>query len=246
MIACSRFDNYEQVKSILYKNKNINIKGKNGNTALTIAAMFSTFRVVKFLLLNNADPNEMNNNMETALFNSINRANNQIDEFEIIKLLIKNTKNINEYENINGITYLILATKRGHMNIVELLLNYGVHVNGINKYGETALMHSLNNNSIMKLLLDFGADIDKQDNIGNTALIHAAFKNNKKVIEFLLDYHATEFILNYENESFYDLLNDENKQYFLKEYPVSVYNAIYHNYKKSFIEFVIDFKLNIN
>ena len=84
MIACSRFDNYEQVKSILYKNKNINIKGKNGNTALTIAAMFSTFRVVKFLLLNNADPNEMNNNMETALFNSINRANNQIDEFEII------------------------------------------------------------------------------------------------------------------------------------------------------------------
>lgn len=41
-------------------------------------------------------------------------------------------------------------------------------------------------------------------------------------------------------------LNNENKQYFLKEYPVSVYNAIYHNYKKSFIEFVIDFKLNIN
>lgn len=51
------------------------------------------------------------------------------------------------------------------MNIVELLLNYGVHVNGINKYGETALMHSLNNNSIMKLLLDWGVDIDKQDNI---------------------------------------------------------------------------------
>ncbi len=38
-------------------------------------------------------------------------------------------------------------------------------------------------------------------------------------------------------------LNDENKQYFTQKYPTSVYNAIYHNYKKSFTEFVKDYNI---
>ena len=101
-------------------------------------------------------------------------------------------------------------------------------------------------NYIVKLLLDSGADIDKQNNKGYTALTAAASNNNLEVVEFLLDYHADEFILNNLNSSFYDLLNNKNKEYFLNEYPNKVYNAISHWYKKPFTEFVKDFKLKIN
>ncbi len=45
------------------------------------------------------------------------------------------------------------------------------------------------------------------------------------------------------NKSFYDLLNTKNQQYFTQNYPTSVYNAIYHKYKKSFTEFVKDYNI---
>ena len=97
---------------------------------------------------------------------------------------------------------------------------------------------------MVKLLLNVGADIDKQTNDGYTALIIAAYKNNSEIVEILLDYGADEFILHDNNNKyFYDYLNDENKQYFTQKYPTSVYNAIYHNYKKSFTEFVKDYNI---
>ncbi len=43
---------------------------------------------------------------------------------------------------------------------------------------------------------------------------------------------------NKKNKSFYDYLNDGNKKYFLNKYPDKVRNAITHNYKKPFDEFV--------
>ena len=96
---------------------------------------------------------------------------------------------------------------------------------------------------IVKLLLNAGADIDKQNNGDYTALICAALENNRKIVELLLDYGADEFILNNIDKSFYDYLNDENQQYFTQNYPTSVYNAISHNYKKSFTEFVKDYNI---
>ena len=114
-----------------------------------------------------------------------------------------------------------------------------------NRSGYTALIFAVeyNNIEMVKLLLNAGANIDKQDDQGYTALIRAAYNNNREIVELLLDYYADEFILNDNNKSFYDYLNDENKEYFLHKYPTSVYNAIYHDYNKSFTEFVKDYNI---
>ena len=96
-----------------------------------------------------------------------------------------------------------------------------------------------------KLLIDAGADIDKQNKYGYTALTLAALYNYHEIVELLLDYGADEFILDNNDKSFYYLLNTENKEYFTQNYPTSVYNAISHNYKKSFIEFVKDYNIKI-
>jgi tRNA 2-selenouridine synthase len=65
----------------------------------------------------------------------------------------------------------------------------------------------------------------------------------KKIRQTYLD--KINEILNDDNKSFYNYLNDENKEYFTQNYPTSVYNAISHNYKKSFTEFFKDFNVKI-
>ena len=105
----------------------------------------------------------------------------------------------------------------------------------------------IENNDIqsVKNYIDSGHDLNIKNEYGYTALILAAYTNNRETVEILLDYGADEFILNDENKSFYDYLNTENQQYFRQNYPTSVYNAISHNYKKSFTEFVKDYNIKI-
>ena len=176
--------------------------------------------------------------------------NNQ-DIFEYIyENDIKSVENyINSGHDLNikneyGYTALILASKNNKIEIAKLLLSASADINKQNNNGYTALIFAAyyNNVKIVKLLLNAGADINKQNIYGNTALIIAS-KNNRELIELLLDYYADEFILNYENKSFYDYLNTENQQYFTQNYPTSIYKAIYHNYKKSFTEFVKDYNI---
>ena len=146
-----------------------------------------------------------------------------------------------------GYTPLIYVSISNQIEIAKLLLNAGADVNKQNNIGSTALIYAAYNNNIeiVKLLLNSDADIDKQNSAGRTALMSAAYNNNREIIELLLDYYADEFTLDYNNKSFYDYLNDKNKQYFLHKYPTSVYNAISHNYKKSFTEFVKDYNIKI-
>ena len=166
------------------------------------------------------------------------------NRIEIIKLLLNACADLNKQHNA-GYTALILATEHNHIEIVKLLLNAGADLNKQNNDGDTALILATyyNKIEIVKLLLNVGADIDKQNNLGYTALIFAAYRNNREMVKLILDYYADEFILNYENKSFYDYLNTENQQYFLQNYPTSVYNAISHNYKKSFTDFVKDYNI---
>ena len=168
------------------------------------------------------------------------------DDIESIKNYIDSGYDLN-IQNNNGNTALIIATINDHIEIVKLLLNAGADIDKQNNYGYTALIWAAyyNNPEIVKLLLNAGAYIDKQNNKGNTALIDAAKNNNRETVEILLDYGADEFILDNNNKSFYDLLNTKNQQYFTQNYPTSVYNAIYHEYKKSFTEFVKDFSIKI-
>ena len=97
----------------------------------------------------------------------------------------------------------------------------------------------------IKNYIDYGYDLNIKNIHGDSPLIHAARYNRRENVEILLDYGADEFILDNHDKSFYDCLNDENKEYFTQKYPTSVYNAIYHNYKKSFTEFVKDYNIKI-
>ena len=155
--------------------------------------------------------------------------------------------NIKTFENFNNqdiFTYIDNNDIKSVKNYIDSGNDLDISIQDFNN--STPLIYAAYRNKIeiVELLLNSGVDIDKQNNQGDTALIYAAKNNNRVIIELLLDYHADEFILNKNNESFYDLLNIENKKFFLKEYPNKVHNAISNWYKKPFTKFVKDFKLN--
>ena len=157
---------------------------------------------------------------------------------------MKNIKNFLNFKNLNS-QDIFVSIKNNNVKSVKNYIDSGYDLDIKNEYGYTALIWATYNNKIeiVKLLLNAGADVDKQNAYGETPLICAASNDNREMVELLLDYHADEFILTNNDDSFYDYLTDENKQYFLKEYPNKVYNAIYHDYKKSFTEFVKDYKI---
>ena len=235
-------DDIESIKNYIESGYDLNTQDNIGHyTALIYAAKNNKIKITKLLLNAGADLNLKDFDGHTALTRAAQ--NNNIG---IVKLLLNSGVDFNEKDN-NGNTALIWAISNNNIEIVKLLLNAGIDFNNQNDDGNTALLIAAtgDNYEIIKLLLDFGADIDKQSVGGYTPLIAAACNDNKKNIELLLDYHADEFILDKYNNTFFYYLNSENQEYFLKEYPNKVYNAILHWYKKPFTEFVKDFKLKI-
>ena len=145
---------------------------------------------------------------------------------EYIKIALNNPQIDVNYQcggvdgrNDVGDTALMKAARRGHVDIVKLLLNAGADPNivdksqlnncelgyefGESKWGYTALMHAISANNvydctgknrieIVKLLLEAGADPNIQTLNGDTPLIEASQRKymEEEIISLLLSYKA--------------------------------------------------------
>jgi len=102
-----------------------------------------------------------------------------------------------------GITPLMTACNRGHVNVVKVLLDGGAHVNAKDWEGWTALMaaaagaaHDDDRNKeatcleIVNLLIDYGADVNQKGWKFQTALKDAEKAGHKRVKELLIQHGA--------------------------------------------------------
>ena len=128
---------------------------------------------------------------------------------------------------------LIRAVKRGDVQEVERLIKAGVDLNIRDNGGWTALIGTsyYNHVEVVKLLIEAGANLNIRDNGGKTALIWASYQNHIEVVKILLENFADECILNDEGWSFYDYLDDRNKEIIKGIYPNEVENAIHFSQK---------------
>jgi ankyrin repeat protein len=119
-----------------------------------------------------------------------------------VELLLKNGANPNERQM--GITALITACNRGHVDVVRILLEKGADVNAKDWEGWTALMagaagaaHDDNRNKeekcleIVRLLIAHGADVNQKGRRFQTALKDADDAGHKRVKELLIQHGAT-------------------------------------------------------
>ncbi|CAF1132972.1 unnamed protein product [Adineta ricciae] len=88
----------------------------------------------------------------------------------------------------NGLNALHLASKEGHVNIVQELLSRGANVNAATKKGNTALhIASLaGQEEVVKLLVKYNGNINCQSQNGFSPLYMAAQENHLEVVKFLL------------------------------------------------------------
>ena len=120
-------------------------------------------------------------------------------------------------ENLTCLHCAIILNSKLSFDIVKALLSKGVAINEPNEQGKTPLMLSIEykKTEISKYLLSQKCiELDVQDLVGDTALHYAAHHQNIEVICKLLQSRANYQLLNNENKSFYDKLNQFNKTLF--------------------------------
>ena len=163
----------------------IDEKGENNETPLFWAVKKGNFEITKFLISKGANPNLANITGDTPLTVSVSRM-----DLDTTRFLLDKGADINVINEI-GNTLLIEASKGNHtskknsIEMITLLLKYGLNINSKNIYGNTALSYALNrrNQIHIKYLLKNGADINIVDSMGNTILhkivLYALFERLK-------------------------------------------------------------------
>ena len=113
---------------------------------------------------------------------------------DILRCFIENKADVDARTGNCHCTLLIVASKYGHTNAVNVLLQYGANVALADKSGRTALHFAAgssdNSCEILRCLIENGADIDKGRNDNQTPLMIAAQKGHVSVATFLIEHGA--------------------------------------------------------
>jgi serine/threonine-protein phosphatase 6 regulatory ankyrin repeat subunit A/serine/threonine-protein phosphatase 6 regulatory ankyrin repeat subunit B len=112
-----------------------------------------------------------------------------------VKEIIDRDPNQINVQDVQGFTPLHLASSKGHIEIVEFLLNHGADTELEIFNGETPLMLAAQyarygQYETIKTLLEHGAKVNHKDEDGGTALHKAAMYSGKEVMNLLISYGA--------------------------------------------------------
>lgn len=107
-------------------------------------------------------------------------------------LLLKAEAHVNAV-SLEGQSALFEASLKGHVRVVESLLQFNADVNLANKEGVTPLAAAAAEGHAMvsKILIVARADVNRRDNNGYSALYRACEKNNGKIVEQLIEAGAS-------------------------------------------------------
>ncbi|MCZ6719325.1 MAG: ankyrin repeat domain-containing protein [Gammaproteobacteria bacterium] len=173
------------VRLLLTHGTEVDAKDYDGQTALIGAVLRGRTDVALELLRQGADPNAKRRGarhvsaLETAVMNR--------DSLAVTALLAKGA-DLDQY----GASALVLSAKAGLTDIVQILLDGGVSVDGTDAWGQTALHRAsaAGRTDIVNVMLASGADVDAVDRSGSTSLMMAVAKGQSAVVSTLLAHGA--------------------------------------------------------
>jgi len=194
----------ELVEMLLNRGVNINVENWCGNTPLHNAVKSKKIEHIEFLLKNGAYVNARNSDTVTPLHLAVEKGSK-----EIVKLLLKHGAHVDSacdfifWEGCTpqllgveetstsweGYTPLWLAAKKGHEEVVKLLLECGANINAQDKYGRS-LLHFVveeGQKKVVQLLLEYRPNVNTQDKNGKTALHFAVERRQKEFVHLLLE-----------------------------------------------------------
>ena len=104
-----------------------------------------------------------------------------------VKYLLYLGADVNAYSDFNDMTVLMMAVKKGNLEMVKVLAQNGANVNLRDDEGATALMHASieGKKDVVKVLLNEGADASLRDGYGVCALDLARENQRYDVVKIL-------------------------------------------------------------
>lgn len=210
-----KFDYHDMLNQLIEYNKNqvgislLDIKDKNGSTALHHCIVYNNFKIFKILLENSANPYINDNNNNNCITMTI--INNRD---EMLKYFITKDYRMNTMSSKNE-TLLQVALYHQNEYAIKLLLDKNIDLNNQdNENGFTLLIQSVISNNLILFteLLNSNVNVNIQDFYGNTALHLIQSEKNYKFLDILinkklkLEYNYT----NYNGETPLHIILEQN------------------------------------
>lgn len=123
------------------------------------------------------------------------------DSYQVTQALDSPGVNINTTNNA-GATPLILASRKGHLAIVRNLVQLGADTQAEDKQGVNALFAAIAENQVpVVAFLAETTNINQQDQQGFTPLMRSVLKNNKTLVQTLVEKNADLNIKDYRGDT---------------------------------------------
>ncbi|MBO4533308.1 MAG: ankyrin repeat domain-containing protein [Treponema sp.] len=177
-----------KIQHIIGLTQDVNIRNKNGDSPLYLAAVKNLEQVGKLLLEKGADIFSTNKDNNSPLRLALKNGG-LLQNWLITSRTIVSTDG-------SGNTVLHYAADWEYAEAIKTLLEKGADINAKNANGETCLFNAAksNNPSIIQLLVDGGASVKDRDNLGSTPLHIAvrwgAQKSAEKLIKLGININA--------------------------------------------------------
>ena len=134
---------------------------------------------------------------------------------EVVKLLIENGADVNQKNDIDGSTALVLACRSNYKDIAKLLISKKAEVNHKDRDGFTPLMWASDygNKELVELLIKHGAKVNYKNKHGRSVLMSGVSGGNKEIVELLIKHGAkVDAKDDFGNTALIDLLYTINKK----------------------------------
>jgi ankyrin repeat protein len=143
--------NLEEVKVLVAKGVDVDLRDQKKRTPLILAAHNGHTPIVEFLLDSGADVNAEDGDDKTALLYASKRSFN-----ETVALLLEKGADVNAQSRKKGVTALMLAAVAGNEELVRMLLAHGADADIKDVFGRTAkiLSEKKGNSTVVEMLPD--------------------------------------------------------------------------------------------
>ena len=257
----------EKIKSI------VNTPNSSGETPLHWACEKGNLIMVRKLIEQGANPNQLDNNKCSPLMFAINAApvlKRFVEIKKVIELLLEQPgvkENINNLA-MNDKSAIDFACDRGDKEIIKLLIENGVDVNLKDNSGLTLFLKYISSRSknidieLVQLLFNKDYDINQTNTQGETALHLACRKGNKEVVEFLLNngadikcvnkkdnITALHFAIMSENKELIELIINKNENLDINHLDTNQRNFLHYacgTVDEKIIKLFLDKKVDVN
>ncbi|XP_043083645.1 ankyrin repeat and SOCS box protein 15-like isoform X2 [Puntigrus tetrazona] len=162
-------------------------KGRNGETALTLATQSGLEENVRILLEHGALPQNPNSKKESPLLLAV-----RVRSYQMVYALIAHGAVVDQVCSKRW-TALHEAAQVGCTDILMLLLRRGGQISARDCHGATPLSVAAEcaNLEILQILIDSGADVNAQSCKGESVLMDAAGSGNPDCVELLIQHGAS-------------------------------------------------------